>query len=187
MTRITEEMIEAACRAFEYPGGREDMRAALTAALGAQAPASPAAPSPRGREVAAAYDKWLRGYTKYHSASRPISGLENFTAGYFAGRDALPASPAAPSPDEVEQLRADAARYRYLRDHCAASYGMSYDPPSPAEHTIQWQWQQSRPGEACATIDDLIDEDIAQQAEFDAEDDEPSPAPLLPDTGGEKT
>ena len=63
-------------------------------------------------------------------------------------------------------LEADALRYRYLRERHSYSYGQDYVEPSPAECGIQWDWQQSKPGEG-ADIDRLIDKDIARLDEDD--------------------
>ena len=68
---------------------------------------------------------------------------------------------------ENERLRADAIRYRYLRDHRGYHYGISMAEPSPAEWGIEWQYQQVKPGEHLLSTDDLIDQDIAALDEED--------------------
>lgn len=84
---------------------------------------------------------------------------------------------AALSGSGAEAGGQDAARYRYLRDHCSYSYPEDRIDPSPAECGISWGWQQTKPGES-ANFDRLIDRDIERQAKLDSEDDEaPPPAP----------
>ena len=56
---------------------------------------------------------------------------------------------------EIERLRADAARYQWLRENCSYSYGMQ--PDSPAEHGIEYQWQQCAYEERDQGIDESID------------------------------
>lgn len=56
---------------------------------------------------------------------------------------------------QIEALQADAERYRWLRDNCAYSYSMQQD--SPAEHGIQYQWQQGTYDERDHGIDQTID------------------------------
>ena len=56
---------------------------------------------------------------------------------------------------EIERLRADAARYRWLRDNCSYSYGMQ--PDSPAEHGIEYHWQQGSYEERDHGINKTID------------------------------
>jgi hypothetical protein len=56
---------------------------------------------------------------------------------------------------EVNALRADAERYRWLRDECGRSFGMGID--SPAEHSIVWLWQQAIPDEANWTLERALD------------------------------
>jgi len=60
--------------------------------------------------------------------------------------------------EEMCELRADAARYRYLKEHSSYYYAEEYDPPSPREFGIEWQYQDctpERPG-----MDLLLDREI---------------------------
>lgn len=74
--------------------------------------------------------------------------------------------------DLVESAAKDAARYQYLRDHCSSHYPMTQE--QPAEWSIGWEFQQSKPHEAYGSFDKWIDADIEarreRQAAIDAED-----------------
>ncbi len=61
---------------------------------------------------------------------------------------------------EVARLKADAMRYRYLREHCSDHYPMTHE--QPAEWSIQWGFQQVNPTQAYGTFDGWIDADIAR-------------------------
>lgn len=75
-------------------------------------------------------------------------------------------------PNGVRDLRKDALRYQYLKDHCSCHYPMTHE--QPAEWSIGWEFQQSKPHEAYGSFDKWIDADIEEsrkrQAEIDAED-----------------
>ncbi|WP_037152995.1 hypothetical protein [Rhizobium freirei] len=75
-------------------------------------------------------------------------------------------------PNGVRQLRHDALRYQYLRDHCSSFYPMTHE--QPAEWSIGWEFQQVKPHEAWGSFDKWIDADIEahrqKQATLDAED-----------------
>ncbi len=75
-------------------------------------------------------------------------------------------------PNGVRELRKDALRYRYLKEHCSSFYPMTHE--QPAEWSIGWEFQQSKPHEAWGSFDKWIDADIEarsqRQAELDAED-----------------
>lgn len=93
--------------------------------------------------------------------------------GIIAYRLHTPSEPVSPPPamvdgdgGEVERLKADAARYRYLRDHCSWHYPMTQE--QPAEWSIDWEFQQSTPDEAYGSFDIWIDRDMADQAMDDA-------------------
>ncbi|MBM7046320.1 hypothetical protein, partial [Rhizobium lusitanum] len=77
-------------------------------------------------------------------------------------------------PNGVRELRKDALRYRYLKDHCSSFYAMTHE--QPAEWSIGWEFQQSKPHEAWGSFDKWIDADIElrriRQAELVAEDGE---------------
>lgn len=72
----------------------------------------------------------------------------------------------------VEEFKADAKRYRYLKEHCSSHYSMTWE--QPAEWSIGWEFQQSTPAEAYGSFDKWIDQDIEarakRQAEIDAEE-----------------
>lgn len=72
----------------------------------------------------------------------------------------------------ADAAEADAARYRYLKDHCSSHYAMTWE--QPAEWSIGWEFQQCTPAEATGSFDHWIDRDIEAaaraQAEIDAED-----------------
>lgn len=95
--------------------------------------------------------------------------------------DASPSSSPSPAVRDAPlsaDIAQDAARYRYLREHCSYHYGMDVVEPSPAEWGIQWQFQQTKPGEQYETIGSLIDREIEQVAELADEDDDLSPLSL---------
>ena len=77
---------------------------------------------------------------------------------------------------EVEILRADAARYRYLKEHCSYHAAMTWE--QPAEWSIGWEFQQSTPAEAYGSFDKWIDADIVRAAMVDAKNDEEDRAAL---------
>jgi hypothetical protein len=56
---------------------------------------------------------------------------------------------------QIEALQADSERYRYLRDHCSYHDSMQID--SPAEHGIQYQWQQATYAERDCTLNETLD------------------------------
>jgi uncharacterized small protein (DUF1192 family) len=60
---------------------------------------------------------------------------------------------------ERDALKLDAERYRWLIDNRSYSYGMQ--PDSPAEHGIEYQWQQGTYEERNLGIDGTIDAAIA--------------------------
>jgi DNA repair exonuclease SbcCD ATPase subunit len=59
-------------------------------------------------------------------------------------------------PDDVQR---DVERYRWLLDNCSYSYAMQ--PDSPAEHGIEYQWQQGTYEERDHGINKTIDSAIA--------------------------
>lgn len=69
----------------------------------------------------------------------------------------------------VADAKADAERYRYLKDACSSHYPMTHD--QPAEWSIGWSFQQGRPDEAYGSFDTWIDRDIAECAERQAKAD----------------
>lgn len=70
-------------------------------------------------------------------------------------------------PNGVRDLRKDALRYQYLKDHCSSYYPMTHE--QPAEWSIGWEFQQSKPHEAWGSFDKWIDADIERQRHFDEE------------------
>lgn len=56
---------------------------------------------------------------------------------------------------QLSQAQADAARYQYLKEN--HSYHYSMQPDSPAEHGIEYQWQQGSYEERYQGLDDSID------------------------------
>lgn len=74
--------------------------------------------------------------------------------------------------DVIEEYKADAKRYRYLKEACSSHYPMTHE--QPAEWSIGWEFQQSTPAEAYGSFDSWIDQDIAareeRQAKIDAEE-----------------
>ncbi|MFG1429366.1 hypothetical protein [Roseixanthobacter glucoisosaccharinicivorans] len=72
----------------------------------------------------------------------------------------------------ADAAEADAARYRYLKDHCSSHYAMTWE--QPAEWSIGWEFQQRTPAEATGSFDYWIDLDIAdrkrREAEIEAEE-----------------
>jgi hypothetical protein len=56
---------------------------------------------------------------------------------------------------KLATLEAEAERYRWLRENCSYSYGMQ--PDSPAEHGIEYRWQQGTYEERNHGIDTTID------------------------------
>ncbi|MFJ6322295.1 MULTISPECIES: hypothetical protein [unclassified Rhizobium] len=75
-------------------------------------------------------------------------------------------------PSGVRELRMDANRYRFLKEHCSTFYAMTHE--QPAEWSIGWEFQQSKPHEAWGSFDKWIDADIEahklKQAQIDAEE-----------------
>lgn len=69
-------------------------------------------------------------------------------------------------PNGVKDLRKDALRYQYLRDHCSSHYPMTHE--QPAEWSIIWEFQQGKPHEAWGSFDRWIDEDIARLQSLEA-------------------
>ena len=65
-------------------------------------------------------------------------------------------------------LAADAARFRYLRDHHYYRYAMTQE--QPMECGIQWEFQQSKPGESTLSLEALIDRDIERAKRAEEED-----------------
>jgi hypothetical protein len=70
--------------------------------------------------------------------------------------------------DLVEDAVKDAARYRYLRDHCSSHYPMTHE--QPAEWSIGWESQQGKPHEAYGSFDKWIDADIQANERTHADD-----------------
>lgn len=66
----------------------------------------------------------------------------------------------------VTDAKVDAERYRYLKEACSSHYPMTHE--QPAEWSIGWEFQQSRPDEAYGSFDKWIDRDIAERAERQA-------------------
>jgi hypothetical protein len=66
---------------------------------------------------------------------------------------------------------ADAARYRFLRDHRSYRYGMTQE--QPMECGIQWEFQQCKPEEEHLRFDTLIDRDIERQRLSEIEGEQP--------------
>jgi len=78
----------------------------------------------------------------------PINAI---TKGYADGK-----TPDTPNPwEQLSQAQADAARYKYLKEN--HSYHYSMQPDSPAEHGIEYQWQQGSYEERYQGLDDSID------------------------------
>lgn len=78
----------------------------------------------------------------------PINAI---TKGYADGK-----TPDTPNPwEQLAQAQADAARYQYLKEN--HSYHYSMQPDSPAEHGIEYQWQQGSYEERYQGLDDSID------------------------------
>jgi hypothetical protein len=72
---------------------------------------------------------------------------------------------------KIERLRADAARYQYLKTCCSYFYHESHNPPSPREFGIEWHWQDGTPERP--DIDTLIDREIEEKrALYAADEDE---------------
>lgn len=65
----------------------------------------------------------------------------------------------------METLKADALRYRYLRERRSDHHPMTHE--QPAEWSIQWEFQQHTPAERFGTIDGWIDRDIERLDEDD--------------------
>ena len=63
---------------------------------------------------------------------------------------------------EVQALKADAERYRWLKDNRSYAYAMQ--PDSPAECGIEFQWQQCSYEERNWNIDSAIDDEISRAA-----------------------
>lgn len=61
-------------------------------------------------------------------------------------------------PNGVRKLRMDSLRYKHLRDHCGSHYPMTQE--QPAEWSISWEFQQSKPEERWLSFDRCIDLDI---------------------------
>ena len=81
-------------------------------------------------------------------------------------RWALTKQPTQPDRDELDALKAerdalklDAERYRWLVDNRSYSYWMQ--PDSPAEHGIEYQWQQGTYEERNHGLNETIDAAIA--------------------------
>lgn len=76
--------------------------------------------------------------------------------------------PAQAVPDDA----ADAARYRNLKEYCSYHYAEGYDPPTPREFGIQWEWIDTTP--ARPGMDWLIDQEIEakrlETLEYEAEE-----------------
>jgi hypothetical protein len=63
------------------------------------------------------------------------------------------------APVVADDVMKDAERYRWLLDNCSYSYAMQ--PDSPAEHGIEYQWQQGTYEERNHGINKTIDAAIA--------------------------
>ena len=64
----------------------------------------------------------------------------------------------SPAPPQEVPDAADAARYRYLKEHSSYYYAEGYDPPTPREFGIVWEHQDSTPDRP--SMDWLIDQEI---------------------------
>lgn len=73
-------------------------------------------------------------------------------------------------PNGVRDLRKDSLRYQYLKDHCSSHYPMTHE--QPAEWSIGWEFQQSKPHEAWGSFDKWIDADMQDFADRQAALDE---------------
>ena len=63
---------------------------------------------------------------------------------------------------DYDALKADAERYRWLKDNRSYAYAMQ--PDSPAECGIEFQWQQCSYEERNWNIDSAIDDEISRAA-----------------------
>jgi hypothetical protein len=68
--------------------------------------------------------------------------------------------------EEVERLRADATRYRYLVARHSHEYPREHNPPCPGECGIRWEHQETRERQGW-DIDALLDAEIATLDEED--------------------
>jgi hypothetical protein len=94
-----------------------------------------------------------------------VSGAELSIHGAMLANGHLALNP--PADAERDRLRADALRYRYLRERHSYHYGVDMACPRPAEWGVEWSYQQTLPGEQFLSLDDLIDQDIAALDEED--------------------
>ena len=69
---------------------------------------------------------------------------------------------ARPVREAFDALKADAERYRWLKDNRSYAYAMQ--PDSPAECGIEFQWQQCSYEERNWNIDSAIDDEISRAA-----------------------
>ena len=120
-------------------------------------------------------DDWLALTAR--DEAHQIAALQGSEGGHAGKLESAPTGGASDLLDgERASIEADARRFEYLLDHHSYHYGMSIAEPSPAEWGIQWQFQQTKPGEQYLSIRDLIDRDIEWRAAQDREDDEPTEA-----------
>lgn len=66
----------------------------------------------------------------------------------------------------VADAKADAERYRYLKECCSSHYPMTHE--QPAEWSIGWEFQQRTPDERYGSFDLWIDCGISRRAERQA-------------------
>ena len=100
-----------------------------------------------------------------------IVACVNYVRDMLASQDHAPSAGAVQvttDPADVAERLKDAERFQYLLDHHAYHYAMTVVEPSPAEWGIEWQYQQTKPGEERLSFRDLIDRDIQWRAEQDA-------------------
>ena len=71
----------------------------------------------------------------------------------------------------INEVAMDAARYQHLKDYYGYSYSMQ--PDSPAEHGIEYQWQQGTYEERNNGLDLTIDLDIESKRKLLNEEEQP--------------
>ena len=102
-------------------------------------------------------------------AAQPTFAIDGMTPSQFAMRElyefqeATGCDTGAQAKGKLEAAQKDAERYRWLKDN--RSYHYSMQPDSPAEHGIEYQWQQGTYEERHQGLDGSIDAAIKAQGD----------------------
>jgi hypothetical protein len=107
-----------------------------------------------------------------------VAGISAAAEAVLAALTAEGGKPGVGSGAQAAPDAADAARYRYLKEHASYYYHEGHNPPTPREFGIEWHWQDGTPERL--DMDALIDREIEENralVEVDADE-----GVLLPST-----